>query len=638
MTDHDPFRELTWDDLTEWAGSKTVSRGRSYQKAGRVLQLEKTPDNRLVAWVAGREKYATMVGMQEGRLTSRCSCPYLRSACKHAVAVVVDHLHLLKQGAGLSVCDPDDERLAILAGIRQVIGSSAIEEDDVASSSFQADQKMGRGPVAAYLASLSKEELAALIHELMGCHSSVGEKLKDLAVLASGEGQTIVKAIREEIGALSAEPGWSRHWSNESYVPDYSRVRERLEGLLTKGHADDVLALGRELLDKGSEQVGMSEDEGETADEIASVLDVVFRALPLSSMTPVQQMLWVVDADLKDEFDLCRGARAFWDIPHSTVEWSGLADGLIAKLRKLPKPKGESRFGDRYRRDRLSNWVIRALEESARWDEIIPLCREEAPTTASYERLVKLLVDAGMLDEAEKWIQTGIEATREDFPGIAAPLRKTRLMILEEREDWPGVSLFRAEEFLENPSLESYKNLREASGHIGVWETVRNDVLRFLETGKVEGNSPPWPGTGEAAVCSSRHHRSEFPLSRVLIDLHIEENNPEEVLRWHGVASSERYGRGFGQEDRVARAVSKTHPDHAVAIWKQLAEKEIAQTNPNAYLQAGGYLLKMRQVLREAGRNAEWSAYIVEIRRTNARKRRLMEVLDGLDRRPIVEQ
>ncbi len=644
MEDHDPFRELTWDDLTVWAGSKTVSRGKSYQKTGRVLQLAKTPDNRLVAWVEGGGKYATMVGLEGGGLTSRCSCPYLRSACKHAVAVVIEYLQLLKAGAEASACDRDDERLAILAGIGRVGNDSSMEEDEVEDEdvipSFRlTPQKLILGPVASYLASLSKEQLVALIQDLMTCHSSVGEKLNDLAVLASGEVQTIVRAIRKEIRALSAEPGWSRHWSNERYVPDYSRVRERLEALLHKGHADDVLALGRELLDKGSEQVGMSEDEGETADEIASALDVVFRALSLSSMAPVDQMLWAVDADLKDEFDLCRGARVFWDLPRSTEEWSGLADGLLARLEELRRAKGESPFDNRYRRDRLSNWVIRALEESARWDEIIPLCKKEAPITASYERLVKRLLDAGSLDEAEEWIQSGIEATREDWPGIASSLRKARLKILHERGDWVGVTTFRAEEFLESPSLESYKNLRDASSRIGLWETVRGDALQYLETGRIEGSSPPWPSSGSGSARSGTpHRRREFPLSRVLIDIHIEEANPTEVLRWYAVASRDRYGRGFGQEDRVARAVSGTHPDEAIAIWKRLAEQEIAQTNPNAYQQAGAYLRQMRQVFHDEERMAEWTATITEIRRTHARKRRLMEVLDGLDRRPIVQQ
>lgn len=642
MTDyanHDPFRDLTWDDLAEWAGSKTVNKGRSYQRGGRVQKIERTPDHRLVSWVEGTDRYATMVEMEDLKLTSLCSCPYFWAPCKHAVAVVVEYLDQLKKGARVPVCDPNDERLELLAEIRQTVDESEIDddEDELTPPSGATKQRLRLDPVATYLENLSRDELIALIRDLTACHPSVGEKLNDLAVLESGEVQTLVSAIRREIGALSAEPGWSRHWSNESYVPDYSRVRERLEALLSRGHADEVLALGKELLDKGVEQVGMSDDDGQTHDELASAMDLVFRALPLSSMAPVEQMLWVINAELKDEFELCRGARTFWDLPHTSGEWSELANRLLARLRETQKPKGETRFHDRYARDRLTNWIILTLQESARRDEIIPLCRAEAPITASYERLVKLLIDAGELTEAEDWIQQGIEATREEFPGIAASLSKSRIRIREDREDWPGVTMLRAEEFLENPSLETYKELRDASARAGLWETVRSDAISYLETGRLEGSSPPWPPSSQGPAKPGHPQGSQFPLGRILIDLHIEENNPAAVLEWYQKTRSEKYGWGFGQEDRVARCLSKTHPDESIAVWKRLAEKEIALTNPNAYLQAGGYLRKIRQILQGAGRKAEWSAYIGEIRRTNARKKRLMEVLDGLDRRPIVE-
>ncbi|HKZ85947.1 MAG TPA: hypothetical protein VJ793_20120 [Anaerolineae bacterium] len=35
----DPFEDLTWDDLEDWAGASVVSRGRSYQRSHRVQDL-----------------------------------------------------------------------------------------------------------------------------------------------------------------------------------------------------------------------------------------------------------------------------------------------------------------------------------------------------------------------------------------------------------------------------------------------------------------------------------------------------------------------------------------------------------------------------------------------------------------------
>jgi len=42
------FEALTWVDLEEWAGSKIVTRGRSYHRQGRVKDLVRTADGKLI--------------------------------------------------------------------------------------------------------------------------------------------------------------------------------------------------------------------------------------------------------------------------------------------------------------------------------------------------------------------------------------------------------------------------------------------------------------------------------------------------------------------------------------------------------------------------------------------------------------
>ncbi len=44
---------LSWDDLTEWAGSRSVDRGRAYQKQRRVHDLAISEDGWLLATVTG---------------------------------------------------------------------------------------------------------------------------------------------------------------------------------------------------------------------------------------------------------------------------------------------------------------------------------------------------------------------------------------------------------------------------------------------------------------------------------------------------------------------------------------------------------------------------------------------------------
>ena len=53
---------------------------------------------------------------------------------------------------------------------------------------------------------------------------------------------------------------------------------------------------------------------------------------------------------------------------------------------------------------------------------------------------------------------------------------------------------------------------------------------------------------------------------------------------------------------------------------------------------AAGFLRGMRRTLKNLGRDNEWQSYIAGLRQVNARKRRLLEVLDSLDGRPIIER
>jgi uncharacterized Zn finger protein len=48
-------------------------------------------------------------------------------------------------------------------------------------------------------------------------------------------------------------------------------------------------------------------------------------------------------------------------------------------------------------------------------------------------------------------------------------------------------------------------------------------------------------------------------------------------------------------------------------------------------------LRKIRAVLHRSGRDADWKKYVAELREANHRKRRLLEMLDGLEGRPIIE-
>jgi uncharacterized Zn finger protein len=630
----DPFAGLTWEDLEDWAGNQIVKRGRSYQQNGSVSDLARTADGGLIAWVQGSRRYATMVAFDGGELDSNCTCPY-GLVCKHAVAVILEYLDRIKKSSPVSMPKPGDERLELLETDwdedDEELGDEDDSDPDESHGVGTGDESIGR-----FLEEKTKAELVHLITGLAERNPALRVDILDRKRLEKGHAQPIVKRIRYLIREAGADAGWQDHWRGEGFTPDYSEVRDKLQELLEAGHADDVVALGKELMSVGQDQVGRSDDEGETGMEISACMPVIEKALHTSSMPPVQKLLWVVDALLKDEFDLFDALAAYLDRPHPKADWSQVADILKARLSKFSSNK-TTEFGRSYERDRIGDWVISALRKAGREDEVIPLCEKEAPITQGYSRLVEALIEAKRIPEAERWIYAGIKATDKSLPGIAANLRKKLLEIRRRNRDRSAVAALLVDEFVRSPGEKAYADCRRAAEKLKHWDRVRQGLLSYLETGKYPWSMPEWPLPTTGTEISEHSDRRSFPRYSELIDIAIHEKQPDQVIHWYDRMPKRGLFWYDSMEDRVADAARDTHPDRAAAIWKELAQRWIGQVKPKAYREAAAYLRKLRKLLTETGRGGEWATYLAKIRIEHARKRSLIEVLDSLERTPIIK-
>jgi uncharacterized Zn finger protein len=527
----DPFRKLTWEDLDAWAGSTIVSRGRSYQSSGSVSDLACTKDGGLIAWVDGTQRYATRVDIDGHELTSVCSCPYW-TTCKHAVAVVCEYLECLKQNTQdttIPTITDTDKRLTVLENIADQDEDDDDwddEEDDDEDwdnqdgqhdeyDEYDDDEEDDEGeddedvapaqPVQkrsgkstpdslfSFLAQQSKNQLVALLTELAQDNMAVRRTLKDRQTLTTGSVKKLIKAARAEIDGLGGEPDWEYDRYGDGYYTDSSdsstRIRKHMEALLAKGHADDVLDLGKDLVERGTRHIEMTRDEGEAGEEIATCLDMVFRALPQSSLSTVDQILWVIDAESADEYDLCRGSESFWKHKYAAADWSAVADTLAQRLKKYPSSKDEKdekddkdaySFSRNYKRDGVSNRLIQALEQANRWAE------------------------------AEEWIHTGIAATQQQSPGIAGQLRTALREMRAREKDWPRVAAFYAEDFFRRPGLHTFQELRKAAERAKVWPAVEAAARHYLETGDLpQAKKTNKKSSQHSALAIARERRSD---------------------------------------------------------------------------------------------------------------------------------
>ena len=631
------FENLTMGDLAHWAGSDVMSRGSIYQHEGRVHNLAFGPDKSIVAWVIGIRQYATSVDVKDGDLISQCSCPY-GERCKHAVALVLQYAEDVKNKKLLETVDENDERLIILKDTASGTLPGTLERDKPYDE------------LSSQIDTLSLEEIRSIVKSIVDLYPEARKYLTDRFLLSSGNMDKIVSATEREIYDLASQPAWTNYWDNMEELPDYSEVRKRFELLLSSSHTEDVLKLGKTLLKQGTQQLEDSNDEGETESEIASCMDIVFTALSLSSMSAADKMEWAVRAELGDEFNITRGSKEFWLHHFEPSDWSALADSLMAMLLNT-EPVGLHSYSEGYHRDRLTDWIIKAMENSDRDAEALSLCREEADRTHHYARLVERLIKAGMHDEAEEWIRKGVDETVDSLPGIAGELLDLFQKIKEKEGDWLGVSSLLTEEYTEHPRVETYGKLKKACNEARVWSPVRQHILRFLETGILPGTKErpddknvvdAWPLPKTGLKTPRDRFIRHFPIYDELIDVAIYEKIPSEALRWYDLSLMNHAETQYPwnlttKELRVARAVSGEFPDRAISMFKQLIEGEIAQTNKKSYEVAVGHLAELGKIMQEKGRKREWEAYISELRQSNLRRSRFLKTLDTISGKRIID-
>lgn len=627
------LRNLTLDDLREWAGAKILSRGKSYVR--NVGGLSRTEDGALAAWVSGSEEYATSVHLdQGGDFDYSCSCPYDWGPCKHTVAVVLAAAEEVKQKRDIPLLAEDDDLFQDLfddSDDDYEDYDERPEEDE--ESEFTATPATGKGKarLQKIFEGMDREELMALLMDLSCRYPEIERGLLEKKQVATGRVDKVVTTLRREIRNITAEQAWHNPWKDEGNLPDYSHVREQLQALLANGHADAVLQLGEELWTRGNTQVEQSNDDGDTATAIAECMEVVLRAVPQSSLTLSQQLMWVIDHVLADEFSLLEsGGKMLESRAYSQTHWREVADILEARLKSMTRPASAA-FSETYRRSGVLNMLLNAFERSGRRKEIIPLLEKEADVCRCYGKLVDALLAAGEKEKARQWCIRGFERTVENASGIAAELQGRLREMAEKEKKYDLAASYRAEDFFSSASLKTYTELRKAAEKAKVWHAVRGFVLRYLETGQRPNpsgkgkESKVWPlPTPEVMRPQDKSEKryERFPNLDMLIGIAILERRFDDVVAlYQELKKTKRWG--WETDKAVAEAVSETHPQTTLDIWRAIAESLIGQVKPKAYEEAAIYLRRMCKVYQETRRASDWQNLLGELRREHKAKRRL---------------
>ena len=210
---------------------------------------------------------------------------------------------------------------------------------------------------------------------------------------------------------------------------------------------------------------------------------VIFQAVAASTLTPAHKLLFAIDAHLRDDYGVVNDAGdVILKMPGAKSAWSEVADVLMQRAKSPVKE--DDPYYRKYQHEHIADWLILALENAGREDEILAVCEQEARVSGSYERLFKRLIEKKRYEEAERWAAEGIEKTAAKLPGIASSLEKLLGEMAIQRRQWPIAAAHAALGFFSHPSRDSFQNLLNAAAKAGCEDSIRGIALNFLETGR----------------------------------------------------------------------------------------------------------------------------------------------------------
>ncbi|WP_435973554.1 SWIM zinc finger family protein [Streptomyces sp. Qhu_M48] len=543
--------------LRALAGERSFERGLAYVDAVSGVDVG---DGWIRASVRGTERYEVELRLGgRGKPTGTCDCPYGQEGnfCKHLVAL------------GLTV-----------------IG----QEADLSQRRTSARDR-ARG-LDAWLTSLSREDLVALVREEMAEDRQLRRRLELRAASARGDLAEVRSRIREllDIGPF-AQYGYVEYADARAYAEQAGQAVTVIRSLTTSGRAADAMALTREAIGFLAAVVENVDDSDGCLGQIGGDLaDAHHDACRAAGPDLVELAHWLVTHALDDAADLT-------DI--DPLDYEGLLgeQGMAALRRYAVEAWRANRTGW------AEKHLMRRLAKSGRdIDTVIAVhAADLAPNGHTHLLIARELDTAGRTAEALEWAERGIRETE----GLAA-VDTALIDHLADRYTLTGrpadAVTLRRDHFAACRTLFAYQRLRAAAVAAACWPTERESALAHLRADA---------------------ERADASGGRVLVDILLDDGDVDAAWRTAG-----EYGAHDGQWLFLADQSRPTRPADALAVYLRLVARLTHETGNHAYEQLVSLLLGIRDCHRRLGTPDGFTAYVTDLRATQKRKRNLMRLMD----------
>jgi uncharacterized Zn finger protein len=578
---HDLLKESA---LREMAGERSYERGLGYMEDGRVGDLFEDTDE-ITATVSGARKYRVRLWVEEGALDYSCTCPMGAGGhfCKHCVATALTWREQPRGGAR-NVAKTKD-RTVTLQDVRAML--------------------------------LSRDH-ASLVDSLLAWAKTddiLCERLL-LAAAKEAKGGVNLATFRRAIDAAIEIGDFVDYHEMASYARNADEVVDRIEEVLREGHADAAIELSEHAL-KACERAleSMDDSDGYMGGILDRLQEIHLQACEAAKPDPVALARKLFAWEMHSQWEVFLGAAE----PYSKVlgttgmeVYRKLAEAEWAKVPVRPPASGESGTYERH------FTITRIMETLARLtgdvEALVAVISRDLSFGYSFLQIAQVYQEAGNKDKALAWAEKGLRAFPERTDSRLREFVASEYHRRKRHEE--AVGLIWAN-FLDQPSLETYKELAAHSKKAGSWRTWRDQALAEIRKDVAEAKNR----AAKQGRFISRYDYDTGHSPLVRIFLYEEDVDTAWREANEGGCSAELWLE-------LAKLREKDHPEDSARIYLAQVEPLVSQKNNQAYAQAVALLRKARELMTRMGQKQAFDDQATVIRATHKPKRNFIQLLN----------
>ena len=416
-------------------------------------------------------------------------------------------------------------------------------------------------------------------------------------------------------------------------TPDFASIQRGFSALLECGAHDRLLDLAPQLLSLGADQIARQPDTSAVVPEITACAQLVFVALERIDWRLVDKLIWYWECLLQDHYSLLESLPA--PVNESFLpprDWREAAEYFQIRLGELLQSADEPAYrGPECQRGELVEQITDALMAMGEVDAVTEVLISELPHTQCYLELIDHLADHGHEREAETWARQGFGMMIESEPDVAWALERYLVSLARRSMDARLVAAFRVQEFLADPSLQSYRAVRVATRVTGCWEVVQACLLNWLEFAESPYQATDWPLPATGLHLGLDHHpimERERNL-QLLVEITLEEGEID-----YAVLCFERMHWQRNLALRIAQEAVETQPEVSREFLERIIESLINEVRVKSYLLAQDYLRRLQALCFRHHWQAKFADFVNHLRQAHGAKQRLMKILDEVETSP----